>query len=781
MKAYNKLAIKSKLLLLGVLPAAIVAITLSVYFTTTRLNDLYDLLHQTNQNLATSIAETSVNAVFTGNIEALNTILDSYRDAPNVLSIQITDAIGTTITQAHNPILNPAASSPAAKEIIQPIKLKGVISNNEFDSLFIAKPSKKNEIIGYVSISIAYDSIQRRQQDILLNSFYITLILLIIIGLITQYISNTLAKPIRGLASNVSKISKGRYTLTAIEYESPDEISTLISGIKSMAVVIEDHQKISEHKVQLATQELRLQNDKLFSAQEELIKAARAKSKFVSHISHEIRTPLNGIIGFLEIIKKTALDSEQKKLVHASLLSAKNLHIIINEVLDLAQLEAGKTKINRSDFNLKETVENTLAMLSVLAQGNDVNIEYRHDQNAPELINQDRVKLGQILLNLVGNAIKFSHNSTVTVSLQVDSTKKNQLKICIQDEGIGISERNIKKLFHAFSQVDEGSSSQGTGLGLVITKHLLEVLNGHIQVKSTLGVGSVFCFYLPFSAAKQSALELSLIDNNNTTLPELGQIKVLVADDNEINRLLLTHLLEEQHAHVSCANDGQQAVDLASKQGFDLMLLDLRMPFKMGNEALHEIRRCHTNLNRDTPAIAITAHITTGEERANHISAFDGYLVKPIDHAELFNLITQLLNEHNPKAMPFIQLHKNNGSINSSKVFDYALASKSMNADHHLMSIILNKFFNELPMQCEFILTDIHQGDFLAAAETVHKVQGSCAYCGTSSLQAVARQLEISLRNKNTTLVHNIHKKFIHEVDRLLSSKPQILHILSTG
>jgi len=781
MKAYNKLAIQSKLLLLGVLPAAIVAVTLSVYFTTTRLNDLYDLLHKTNQNLATSIAESSVNAVFTGNTEALNAILNNYQHEPNVLSIQITDAIGTTITQAHNPTLKAAPSSFAEKNIIQPIKLKGIVSSNEFDSLLVAKSNKNNDIIGYVSISIAYDSIQHRQQGILLNSFYITLTLLIIIGLITQYISNTLAKPIRGLASNVNKISHGSYTLTAIEYDSPDEISTLISGIMSMAVVIEDHQKISEHKVHLATQELRLQNNKLFSAQEALIKAARAKSKFVSHISHEIRTPLNGIIGFLEIITKTALNDEQKQLVRASLLSAKNLHIIINEVLDLAQLEAGKTRVNRSDFNLKETIENTLATLSVLAQGNDVNIEYRHDQNAPELINQDRVKLGQILLNLVGNAIKFSPNSTVIVSLRVDTAKKNQLEICIQDDGIGISERNLKKLFHAFSQVDEASSSQGTGLGLVITKHLLEVLNGNIQVKSTLGVGSIFCFYLPFSPAKQSALPLPSVEHNNTTLPELGPINVLVADDNEINRLLLTHLLEDQHAHVICANDGQQAVDLASKHDFDLMLLDLRMPFKMGNEALQEIRRCHKNRNRDTPAIAITAHITTGEERANHISAFDGYLVKPIDHAELFNLITQLLNEHSPKTTPFIQLHKNTGSINLSKVFDYVLASKSMNSDHHLMSIILNKFFTELPMQSEFILTDIHQGDFLAAAETVHKVQGSCAYCGASSLQAVAKQLEISLRNKNTTLVHNIHKKFIHEVDRLLSSKPQILHTLTAS
>jgi len=780
MKAYNKLPVQSKLLLLGVLPAAVVAITLAIYFTSTRLNDMYDLLHKTNQNLASSIAEASINSIFTGNIETLDSIISSYENETDVISISITDAFGSLLSTNHTANNNsPTAPAPTTK-IVQAIQLKSISVNDDFDSLLVGSPPQTSDTIGYVSIAISYQSIQQRQYDILLHSFYITVILLIIIGIIARYISNSLGKPILDLAGNVKNITDGDYRLADIDYHSPDEISTLISGVQKMALVLEQHQDISAKKVSIATQELRLQNDKLFDAQEELIKAAREKSRFVSHISHEIRTPLNGIIGFLEIIKKTSLDETQTKLLHSSYLSAKNLHVIINEVLDLAQLEAGKVKVNRSDFNLQETIEDTLATLSVLAESNGVTVHYQHDSNAAEVINQDRVKFGQILLNLVGNAIKFSPNSTVKVSLKADKPKKNHIELCIQDQGIGISKKNINKLFRSFSQLDDATSVQGTGLGLAITKRILDALNGSINVQSTLGTGSLFCFSLPFSDAKTAVSAKYSVDTCDPSYPDLSSIKILVADDNEINRLLLTHLLEEQHAQVSCANDGQQAADLATSQDFDLMLLDLRMPFKMGNETLHEIRRDSQHRNHTTPAIAITAHITTGEVRANHISAFDGYLTKPIDHSEFFTLLEQLLGEHDSKSTPFLAVGEYQQKTHPNKVFDYERAKKNMNADSQLMNIIMAKFFSELPQLQAAVSADIKQEDLLSAAEIVHKIQGSCAYCAANALQTAAKQLEVSLRDKHNDLLQENYQQFEAEMERLLAAKPQIIRVLET-
>jgi len=772
MKAYNKLSIQGKLLLLGVLPAATVAITLAIYFATTRLNDMYDLLHKTNQSLAVSIAETSVNAVYTGNQAGLTSILAKHDSEPNVISITIADALGAPLYKIYNRYTHFNASKQPDKVIVQAIQLK-TFDNNDFSDLLIGRSQQNNDIIGYVSIALSYKMLQQRQLDILLNSFYISTILLISIGFITRRLSNSLGKPILELSSNVKNLTSRNFNLSPIEYHSSDEISTLISGIQDMALVIQQHQNTLEQKVSFATKELRQQNNKLFDTQEKLIKATREKSKFISHISHEIRTPLNGIIGFLDATKRTALNKEQRQLINSSLLSAKNLHIIINEVLDLAQLEAGKMKVNRTDFNLKESIEESLSTLSILAESNGVTLNYKHDPTAAEFINQDRVKLGQVLLNLVGNAIKFSPNSTVDISLTAHKPKIDHIEICVRDQGVGISENHIEKLFHAFSQLDNASNIQGTGLGLVITKHLLSIINGTINVKSTLGEGSVFCFSFPYIEAQQPIQTTPLLEEEQ--FPDLSTIKVLVADDNEINRLLLTHLLETQHAKVVCANDGRQALEIANQQDFDLLLLDLRMPFRMGNEVLYEIRQNSHSLNNKTPAIAVTAHITSGKERADHISTFDGYLVKPIDQAEFFSLIERLLHQHDKSIAPFTPSKPLLKGTLSNTLFDYSRAMKNMNSDKKLLKIILRKFFNELSSQRTSILSNIQQGDFMKAAETIHKVQGSCAYCGANALQLASKQLETDLRNKEPASIQANHKKFEYEVDRLINSRGQIM------
>ncbi len=228
--------------------------------------------------------------------------------------------------------------------------------------------------------------------------------------------------------------------------------------------------------------------------------------------------------------------------------------------------------------------------------------------------------------------------------------RKNTIDVSVIDHGIGINEEDIKQLFKEYSQLDGATSDQGSGLGLVITKRLLNALHGTIEVNSVLGKGSTFTFTLPFTAVKDSYIQLKT--ETEDTLPDLSSLNVLVADDNEINRLLLGTLLERQQATVTCVNDGQQAIEVANQQPFDLMLFDLRMPIKMGNEALFEIRNQPDNPNYKTPAIAITAHITSGEEKAQHINSFDGYLIKPIDQTEFFILVEQLLKEHDYAIQP---------------------------------------------------------------------------------------------------------------------------------
>ncbi len=780
MNLFNRLQLSNKLLLLGVLPAATLAFILAAYLTSTRLNDMYELLHKTNENLSHSIAESSLNSVFSGNLDSLDNIVRSAINEPDVISIQITNKRGTVLAQASNHIATPTLLTLPPKRITQAINLKSINQTDDFDDLLVGPHQETNEVIGYVILTLSYNSIQQRQQDILLNTIFITLLLLFIIGFIAKYISSLISRPILQLTSDVKNISQGNYTPPAnsTHPDNKDEVSTLAHGIDEMAHQINDHKQIQEQKILEATQELRLQNDKLFSAQAEIVKSAEAKLRFISHISHEIRTPLNGIIGFLEIIQQTQLDSNQVKLVNASYSSSKNLHTIINEVLDFAQLEAGKIIINKTNFNPKDTIQDALLLLTSQAQDNGVTLEYQQQENLPKIIHQDRVKFGQILINLLGNAIKFTHHASVTVKLSLNPQKNNTLEISIIDQGIGISKHNIKQLFKEYSQLDNDTREQGSGLGLAITKQIIDALHGSIMVESSLGKGSTFTVNLPFTHVKDNYISGDTATPDITSLPNLSPLSILVADDNEINRLLLTHLLERQHAKVSCVNDGQQAVDLAQQQRFDLILLDLKMPIKMGSEALLEIRSQADNLNYKTPAIAITAHITSGEERAHHISSFDGYLIKPIEQQKFFQLVEQLINEHDYDTQPFISPKKNNNSNLSNKPFVYELAKKSMNADPLFMSIMLEKFFSELPKYETSISKLIMQGDFKEAAAIVHKAHGSAAYCGTPSIKLSAKQLEEALASSDKQQIKKAHTRFCRNIKTLLGLKIDILTLL---
>ena len=775
MNLLDRLQLKDKLLLLGLLPAAGLAIILATYLTSTRLNEMYELLHKTNENLSNSIAQSSVNGVFSGDTEALDALLQKVIQEPDLISIKITDKNGTVLSRATHQLASPSALHEQSKTIIQPIKVKSIAETNEVDNLLVGPSVKTSETIGYVTLNLSYAAIQQRQRKILANTIYITLSLLFAIALIAKYFSNAIRRPILQLTTDVRNISEGNYSPPSLirRRKSKDEIAILSNGVHDMAQQISDHQKVLQEKIDEATQELRLQNDKLFSVQEEIVKSADAKSRFISHISHEIRTPLNGIIGFLEMIQQTKLDSEQIKLLNASYLSSKNLLTIVNEVLDFAQLEAGKVLINKTNFELKKAVQDSLLLLSSQAKANEVTINYHQDPDVPKHIHQDAVKFGQILINLVSNAIKYSHRSTVTVQIKVNAQKKNAIDVSVIDHGIGINEEDIKQLFKEYSQLDGATSDQGSGLGLVITKQLLNALHGTIEVNSALGKGSTFTFTLPFTAVKDSYIQLKA--ETEDTLPDLTSLNVLVADDNEINRLLLGTLLERQQATVTCVNDGQQAIEKASQQPFDLMLFDLRMPIKMGNEALFEIRSQPDNPNYKTPAIAITAHITSGEEKAQHINSFDGYLIKPIDQTEFFILVEQLLKEHDYAIQPFVLPKKNDPSDTENKIFDYDLAKRSMNSDPAFMLVMLEKFFSELPKQNEKIQALIKQEEFIEAAEITHKVHGSAAYCGTPALKKSAKQLEIALREKDEEKIRLSHKRFYLDIKTLLIHRKNIL------
>jgi len=644
-KYLNRLQLRGKLLVLGVLPAAILAIILAVYFTNSRLTEMHELFQEKEANLAAALANSSVYGVFSGDKESLTKTISSFVQEKDIQTITITDDKNRQLARVQKQF----ASRPNNDFVItkRPIIINSINDNDELGELFFQNDNQ-SDVIGFVTIQSSLKNINQRENDILLNSLYITFLSLLIIAIIAYNIGKAIGKPILSLTKDVTQIKKGQYRLPPRRFSARDEISILSLGIRDMAHEIETNQFRQRRKIREATQELEKQNLQLSTAQKSIIKSAEAKSRFISHISHEIRTPLNGIIGFLDFIQQTPLTKEQQKLVNASIISSKNLHQIINDVLDLAQLDAGKVKVTKKTFHLRSMIENTLSTLAILATDNNVIIDYQHADALPTYIKQDPTKLGQIILNLVSNAIKFSPNSTITIQLKLHNELPNQLDCYVIDKGVGISEQNLIELFKEFTQFENSSYEKGSGLGLSITQKIIAALNGQITVKSTIGKGSTFQFNVPFLTAEELPICTPFPDNlGDRAYMDLSGINILAADDNEINRQLLTHLLEKQNATIECVNDGKQAYEAAQQKKYDLILLDLRMPFKMGHEVLKDIRSNELQINRTTPAIAITAHVTSGIERANHINSFDGYLVKPIDHTELLHLICQLLNDAN--------------------------------------------------------------------------------------------------------------------------------------
>ena len=773
MNPLNRLQLKGKLLVLGVLPAAILAIILAVYFTSSRLTEMYDLFQEKEINLAVALANSSVHGVFSGDKESLTQSISSFVQEKDVLVITITDDQNRQLAQVQKQFSSKSNNDSVITK--RPIRINPISDSDELGELFF-KTDNKSDIIGFVTLQSSLKNINQRENDILLNSLYITLLSLLIIAIIAYRIGKAIGQPILNLTNDVTQIKKGQYKLSPHRFSTHDEISILSLGIRDMAHEIETNQFRQRRKIREATQELEKQNLQLSTAQKSIIKSAEAKSKFISHISHEIRTPLNGIIGFLDFIEQTTLTKEQQKLVNASIISSKNLHQIINDVLDLAQLEAGKVKITKKIFHLKSMMENTLSTLAILATENNAVIDYQHDSALPAYISQDPTKLGQILLNLVSNAIKFSPNSTITVQLKLHDELPDQLDCSVIDKGVGISKQNHKELFKEFSQFESSSYEKGSGLGLSITQKIIAALNGKITVKSSIGKGSTFQFSVPFLSAAPPISKSPINGLWNTAYLSLSGINILVADDNEINRQLLIHLLEKQNATVECANDGKQAYEAAQQKRYDLILLDLRMPFKMGHEVLADIRSSELQLNHSTPAIAITAHVTSGVERANHINNFDGYLVKPIDHNELLHLICQLLNDANyTQKLKADEPSSQHSSKQSLQVFDLQATLSSMGNNPILVEQIVTKFLTELPTQIQTLKSALAKDDAEQAAEIVHNIHGSAAYCGTTLLKSCSKVLEKSLRNNSTNKIKSEVDNFFNQTTQLITKKDDII------
>lgn len=366
--------------------------------------------------------------------------------------------------------------------------------------------------------------------------------------------------------------------------------------------------------------------------------ASEAKSRFLSVMSHEIRTPLNAIIGFLQVLMR--MESDEKKLRYLATMD-KSSHVllnILNDVLDVSKIESGKFRLERMLFSPKEEFEALVHLFDQSAKSKQIELLAHIDPSLPQTIEGDKLRLKQIVSNLLSNAVKFT-NEGGRVEMQVEfDAAQSLLYVAIKDNGIGIAKKDQKRVLEEFSQAD-GSTSRlygGTGLGLSIVTKMLSLMGSELKLKSELGRGSLFYFHMPVRVVQSGESETTAASDTVLLKPH----KILVAEDNRTNQMLMRVVLEELGIEVVMANDGAEALKLACEDEFDLILMDINMPNMNGIEALGEIRKRGMKM----PIAALTANSISGDRERFLSEGFDAYLSKPIDHDELQTLLHRLVD-----------------------------------------------------------------------------------------------------------------------------------------
>jgi PAS domain S-box-containing protein len=387
--------------------------------------------------------------------------------------------------------------------------------------------------------------------------------------------------------------------------------------------------------------------DELARAWEHAEAANRAKSEFLANMSHEIRTPMNGIIGMTQLLELTALSPEQKEYLQCINYSGQNLLSIINDILDLSRVEAGRVELECAPFSIRSVIETTVAIHLPLVRTKHLTITTDISPDLPEQLLGDQLRIKQILHNLLGNAVKFTDSGRIDIRVRhlqrVDD--KILLGVNISDTGIGITAEQQKLIFAPFTQADTSTSRKygGTGLGLTISRRLAELMGGSLTVESSPGVGSTFHFTISLStpsALKSAAgpVECILAWNDSPK-------RILVAEDNPVNQRYISLVLQKMGHQVTVVENGREALAALEQSAFDLVLMDIRMPVMNGEEALAALRERTRQETVIPPVIALTAFALKGDREKFLQQGFDGYLSKPVDLESLVNEIRRVAGE----------------------------------------------------------------------------------------------------------------------------------------
>ncbi|MCQ4346911.1 response regulator [Pseudomonas stutzeri] len=548
---FDNLGIKGRILLLSLLPASLLALVLGSYFTYTQLAQMQRQLDDRGQLLAEHLAPLSARPLAAGDAELLERLATRSLEQSDVRAIGLLDALGNPVAHA-GPRMRGEPPAALADRLSQTRSLRTTrfrlpVHGHHRQLGGQTPPAEDSRLLGWIEVELSHQDTLLQSYRSLLASLLLTLGALVLSALLALRLSRSINQPLEQISQGVAHIRDGQLHTRLPSFASR-ELNELADGINRMAAALESAREELQQSVEQATEDLRstmetieVQNIELNLARKEAVEANRMKSEFLANMSHEIRTPLNGILGFTNLLRKSGLDSRQQDYLATIEKSADNLLAIINEILDFSKIEAGKLVLEQMPFNLRDLIQDTLTILAPAAHDKRLELVSLIYRDTPQALIGDPLRLKQVLTNLVSNAIKFTRSGSIVVRamLEEDLGDRAHLRISVQDSGVGLSETEQRSLFQPFNQVDNSSSRQagGTGLGLVISKSLIEQMGGEIGVTSESGQGAEFWLLLDLPKAAEEGDELPRA--------LLGGRTAALLESHELARQSLRHQLED--------------------------------------------------------------------------------------------------------------------------------------------------------------------------------------------------------------------------------------------